>query len=1387
MFDILNSSYKKIISSLGIVGYLEEDIKNCKGNDYNKLPLNCLYVFPSKNESTFNSLTYEMMFPSGDRHIDCPKYFTLSLTNEKANHSFLYCLKFSEKYRVRPSQQNDEKLIDKKSLRKKTKSEIINFDSKFKEIYVPIVICIQSEKNDAEPFKQLLYAIHQIIVNDNIDNSDTVVNDYKKIELMNLFYFLFSLPHTSPHTQVSLKINFNKNNNLCENETYDYDLIDFYFCSNCEIPCNKNDPNIDILFKLLDQTIIIKVLFAILTEKQIILRASEAHLLHIIIPTFLKLIFPFVWIQTCITILPKENIEYLDMPGTFIVGILSSTISVNELLKQYPGKIIVDCDTNEIMGEEFSVPFYPKAINNTNNSKKKEDKEKNVNNGMVQGKNTFIIDGCYLYEFDQNFNNINKNQRKKLKIDSKNNIIIDIQNSQLLITKNDLYLNSDEWKWLRKNIQMVRNPEIFDIGNIMKRKNSLHNVFFDSTKESPIIPDRPFSYNIQNILMIFLLNKLNFKESDFMKYFKTSNLYLNYIEPKKYQNNSGRIIVENIKETKNNQRSYNNCLTIEYNLKPFNVSIFLEDLEKKIEEIEKEGDIDNNININVNLNNTNKNGKIFFYKKIRKVLMAYCVVLGISIKQMNEIISEDIQRRNNKSKASTRHKNKNVHNRFNLANNYFSMNNNTLIKEHVKNKKTSIFNFKNIEDSDVENEEENPFSFYGDNGFLNFIKKFEEYLEEEGIEITKIIFQNSIYSQIIHFLKDLKTLLKIKDSSNVDTQIIIDMLDNDFKENTNSVDDDENNNNSVLASSTISKLNHTNNDLLEEIKSKSSSKALDKSHMSIVDEKKEEEDSFLDVIVNKKSTKKLNNFEYDLESAFNNVDKNLINDDGENGNNINNFKSGYIIDFPDFDFEKGNEINLCENQINKTDEINLKSQFYLFLNYYLEEIAKDDKIKKQTIEEIKRVHNIKINFDNLILKIYKLAFEFSDKKHRDFPYFNYYEFLNGLSLENLQKLENNIDKYQLELYDIYNKVCQEKKKSLEKNNRLSCVNTFNSRAFSITDFEIKSSLTKVNQSDLQSCKTIKEKRPSIILNHKIPDELFNRKTIKNLGKKEDTKKDNQIEFNSSKEYIINASPDFDPFCEPGSTHILHELCALILTCFPSKEDIGKKSIDEILNETNMKLNTQTFRELIGELRNIDLKQLKNNKSKMCFWLNCFNFLLLYTIFYKKWNFSDEKSWKSFFKNVKYNISGNNYSFNDMQYIIFQKIYFFTFSYKPADFVKKNIIDNSKIKSYNNNPFSLYIPTKEFFAPIIYEENTLVDNLNKRKEEYLNSFVVIDNNKVNVTELLLSYESSFFNSKILNKYKSILKGDIYEIISKKKYSDISTKSLKWELNFDYLLS
>ena len=1381
MFDALNS-YKKIISSIGIIGYDDQDIINCKNDEYFKLPLKCLYVFPEKNDSTFNTLTYDMMFPNGDRNIDCPKFFSLSLTNEKAHHSFLYCLKFSEKYKIKPMEVKEG--FD---MKKKTKSEEkITFNNKLKEIMVPIVICIQSEKNDTEPFRKLLYTIHQIIINDNIENDINIINDFKKIELMNLFYFLFSLPHTSPHTQLSLKLNYKQiNENLYDNENNDFDLIDFYFSSNCEIPCNKNDSNIDLLFKILDQTIIIKVLFAILTEKQIILRASEAYLLHIIIPTFLKLIFPFSWLQTCITLLPKENIEYLDLPGTYIIGILSSTIQVKELLKEYPGKIIVDCDTNEIIGEETFIPFYPK--DNSKDLKNSVNITKKENNGIIQGKNTFIIDGCYMFEYNPNFKNLKLKDKKKLKIDSKNNIIIDVQTSQLLMVKNDNYINSEEWKWLRKNVQMVRNPEIFDIGNIIKRKSSVINVFFDNTKVSPIIPERPFSYNIQNILMTFLLNKLNYPESEFMAYFKTSNLYLNYMEPKKYQNDSGKCIIENIYETKYNQRSCNNCFVIEYNLKPFNINIFLEDLEKKINNYEKENKIIKN------------NSQYNFYKRLKQIMMSYSVIIGMSMNQMNEMINnEDISRKNTKRISSKILKLNNL--KFNNSN-YFSINtvHNNAIKGHIKNKKSAFNlymknNLESEDENDQEEIEEKSFNFYGENGFLNFIKNFENYLKEEELDIKGIIYQNSINDQIIHILKDLKQLLKEKTSSKLVTNI--DILEFEFQDNK---DEDNNSTNNIIYSSKSKKSRHKNSiDILEEIKSKNSSKGLDKSHMSsIVEEKKDEDDSFLEGLNAKKSTKKVSNFEYDLENIIINQGINAIEEEDFIDNfkkQNNNIKKDNIIDFPYFKFEKENLFEFYEdkpgNKINDKDKIDLLSQYYLFINYHLEEISKNNILKNKLINEIKNIYNIRINLDKLILKIYKLAFDHSGKKHRDFPYFNFYEFLKGLKLEDLNLLENNIDKFQFELYDIYNKVCMEKKKLNEKEcqkiaaKEIYLTPTIKNRASSIdirdNNFPLSNNPLKLKNGLLPQPKN----RASVVLN--LNNSLFSKsKTMKEENFKTNENKNEDLSlFNTSKEYIINENSIFDPLCEPGSTHILHEICALILSCLPSPADIREKTINEILEETHIKLNTQTFKELIGELRIIDLAQLNNQNSKICFWLNCFNFLLLFTIFYKNWTISDEKSWKSFFKNVKYNIGGNAYSFNDMQYIIFHKIYFFSTSYKPGKEVKKNILDH-KLNTFSIHPFSLYIPTKEFFKPIIYEENTLEKDLNKRIINYIYSFIRIDNKKIIVPDLFLNYEPSFFNNKGLNKYKEILDRSIYEFILKKKFSDISRESLKWEINFDYL--
>ena len=82
----------------------------------------------------------------------------------------------------------------------------------------------------------------------------------------------------------------------------------------------------------------------------------------------------------------------------------------------------------------------------------------------------------------------------------KHNIIIDTQNSQLLIHKNNDFITNSEIKSLRKNIQLVRNPEIFDIENIGKKDNNDNKI---KETDSLILPNRPFSYNIQNIFKIY--------------------------------------------------------------------------------------------------------------------------------------------------------------------------------------------------------------------------------------------------------------------------------------------------------------------------------------------------------------------------------------------------------------------------------------------------------------------------------------------------------------------------------------------------------------------------------------------------------------------------------------------------------------------------------------------------------------------------------------------------------------------------------------------------------------------------------------------------------------------------------------------------------------------
>ena len=199
---------------------------------------------------------------------------------------------------------------------------------------------------------------------------------------------------------------------------------------------------------------------------------------------------------------------------------------------------------------------------------------------FAQGKNIIIIIKNNILKYNQKIHG----EKTILKFDSNNNILINTKESKLYIEKNVIFVDDNELECLRRNIQLVRNPDIFNIENIANQIDKNKNEHLYNDEENLILLNRPFSYNIQNIFFNFLLNKIAYEKSDFMEKFKITDMYSEYDDTsKKYENSKGNRIVKNIKEIKNEPHSIENSFNIEYILYPLNVKTILDKLNEKEE------------------------------------------------------------------------------------------------------------------------------------------------------------------------------------------------------------------------------------------------------------------------------------------------------------------------------------------------------------------------------------------------------------------------------------------------------------------------------------------------------------------------------------------------------------------------------------------------------------------------------------------------------------------------------------------------------------------------------------------------------------------------------------------------------------------------------------
>ena len=200
---------------------------------------------------------------------------------------------------------------------------------------------------------------------------------------------------------------------------------------------------------------------------------------------------------------------------------------------------------------------------------------------------------------------------------------------------------------------------------------------------------------------------------------------------------------------------------------------------------------------------------------------------------------------------------------------------------------------------------------------------------------------------------------------------------------------------------------------------------------------------------------------------------------------------------------------------------------------------------------------------------------------------------------------------------------------------------------------------KVSSSKLNNIFSNLHKRNSLQTNKLFPDENF-------IGD----------DFKIYANFAINSNKEFDTPNEGDiPLSIINEIGELLMKDFPNENDLKTKNVSDIIEETHNKVKeNKTLIKMVGQLKYLKIEMINTKDKCLAFWLNCFNYLLLFAIFYKKWNIDGEKVWKKFFKNVKFNIGGKNYSFNDIQYIIFKKPSFISSSYKAPDEIKQLNID-----------------------------------------------------------------------------------------------------------------
>ena len=1278
MFSQLGNVTSSFVKSIFISGVSEEFITKlisgpniANNNKENLIYPEILFRYP-QNEIGITPAILEYIFAEGisiEFNLQPPKFIPVVLTDEKGVRSYVYSIR----------------LFD-----------IIEINHK--NYYLPYALSIWSSINNCEGFKNILTEFYRIMKISKWNSKESSIINYHNLEIIHMMIFLKDIIFPPNNSKIIINFHFSS--------------VEFNFPSLTEIP--NNEEYIKLLFDCLEISTIIKLWCSLLSEKHIIFLANQGYLLFAITQGLLSLMFPFSWLHTYIPVLPINQIDYLDSPTPYVIGVISNKIDYTTLNERYPGHVI--CDLNSSTINKNGVSFLS-----------------NIEEDIIKKKIRYLYNPK-MYEIEDIY--LDENDKKKY--NNKNFELEDVDISKSF-GENIHYIFFRIFRYQLSVIQnnFVKN-KVFDIQKFLEDycQDEMRD-FWDKLASTVAfdyflmslnnIDNDPFSKICLNIL------SLEREENE------NSNNSLN-----KTNNND---IEKNISNSENKNKE---ILKIVYNL-PFNINYLLnqfiennginDDYGKALANLQDDYNSYLNKIRHKSLKNLlqkkkgsksileqdesfKRNNSTFFPKKLKLVkntlnesLKSKLISLKESQKPPNSnrdfrtIIrdSSDILRSSLKRKEERRPSlnfifHKPTQNLFYL----YGLDSMRSIEQKIIKNQIRKINTKNFEEK-----KDNP-CFDIDNNDLIYHQDFLSFSKFFFVTLTLKARTTLGYRNI--FIKKIKYLLT--NNNTYDNAV-------DEKSDEISSSDSEN-----------YKKNYAILNLSDDSESKSKSCSINSKNNSSIHELKTDVSNGHVHFNENNEIKNKNNVEF-LNSKKKSTDL-----------------SEYLDVF-----------DISSNEI---------TQFFLFAAFILE-LDCIDGFNKHIFT---------------ILKLYEKSFLENDK---EFSYNNFYHFLKGvdyimlhnyyLKINDSKEYDDDKTKIKTYLNIIALKLKQIETEEIKVKRKLR---TF--KSVKVLSFQNNNSLllNKFSKFDKNSTnKSIFQFKNSLLqdeknfLNNSVYNYFNSRKTSEIEG---NTNNNNQLKINVLNLYKKYKKTTKDPLQ-------LVEGIAVNIYLFILKKSLHKMQPEIITPKLLLTLQTsiefQPIKDLVAELQVIDLKYLLqiSDKHKTTFWLNIFNFLMIFAVIYRKENLLTYYEWHKLKKNSYFNIGGINFSLYEIETNILRnnymskKLFSEIIDFPKGDSRNKFKIDN--IIKYLN--FAISEPMTSSFKLQIYFPQTIEKQILTNAIDYFNSRIIVDgkNILVKIPEYLSWVDDNFLGN--LNYYKKIMNNDVIDFIEKNQ-DKVEFIKHDWSLNF-----